>query len=383
MQQQPYQGFSGGASDGSLALSMPRVVDAADDDGLCRRAYPACVNQWPADEFSDAAKLAYIELFVEDRRRSIVTVIFADLGRSLGASEAAGRRRMEALEKLRLARKLRPVRGGAEYYLIDARKIWSIKNRKLGIVGDAQRPLITAWSADGADQDADHREPTLAVGSSQPSREHVGGRTASPVAAQPPPPEISAPAPTVAPTPAPKSPRAHSLIEKKEARASHHLHRTTRLTHDHDGDANSTAAPALAPTEAKHLEDIEWRQRQAAADHKGPVPAPISDALVKALNAACDPRRRRDEKQQIINHICRVVSDPEMDPSIPGRAADAVLEYGLPRAVLNKILKSIASRPHHKHLKPIKNRGAHFYTSISNACIQGGIGWPPGQEQPP
>lgn len=355
-----------------LYLAEPAGEARAEDD------LRAIVRAWPSDELSAEAKLAYEELFDPAKGKNVVTVVYAQFGPRLGASEAAARRWLKSLERRRLARRLsgyRGVRGGAVYLLIDARKIWTIKTRLLGIVGDSQRPLITACAADGAAQDADPGED-------------AGGSACLPSA--------PSPTPTAAvrtsadnPSPAPALPSAlatdspHRFIENVVRSTSSHNHRTARYDHEQ---GTSTPAPTAAPsaaTDSQTLARINRLQRYASNRDAVHEPKQVSDVLVAALNANLDPRRRHQLKRDLVAHIVRVVNDPNMSASIPGRAADAVLDYGLSREALTEILRAIAERPRliaaGKKLRPISNPGAHFYCCIKNACAKAGIGWPPGQ----
>ncbi|MCP4549654.1 MAG: hypothetical protein GY835_24630 [bacterium] len=83
-----------------------------------------------------------------------------------------------------------------------------------------------------------------------------------------------------------------------------------------------------------------------------------------------DPQKRRAKKAELVAYIEQGVADPKMEPSIPRRAADAVIEYGLPVAALEDLVQAVARKRQHK---TVDKPGAYFLARIRKICRQHGV----------
>lgn len=92
--------------------------------------------------------------------------------------------------------------------------------------------------------------------------------------------------------------------------------------------------------ERQAMADIDSRILEAQS-HAPPDPPPLANVVARAIDRYSDRSKYDSMKAQIIVQIDRSVIDPNLDPSIKGRVADAVLAAELSDEKLNEILRYV------------------------------------------
>jgi hypothetical protein len=167
----------------------------------------------------------------------------------------------------------------------------------------------------------------------------------------------------------------HGTMESIETIESKDLSKT----HNHGKIHGSMEG--LSVREVVSLADIEVRRRQCEARQDAALPPMIGQDLAAAILWRTDPARNREAKEDLVGWIVRTIGDPEMDISIAGRAADAVLVHGLEREKLEQLVRRTRTMDEKGELR--KPPGAFFLAGIRKLCRTEGKPWPEPTERKP